>query len=273
MLRRHWVAIAAGILLSLVAVGVAADYLGPDRTRSIWVWQRRQCHYQAVYIPPTPASSPSYYACQLYLYYEADASCPAAGSTAPYFNNDDHACGASWPGTCGVNLTCRITKEGDSVEGCREGQTGCRQVEQVVTYPEATVQGELQGCVLRNGWCITLPALSLSAEEPLDGYRIMGIEGTHNGARFYCEGAACTLPLVEGENAFTYWAFSSWGDTSRMGSLAGRVDTRPPQLQGEVSGTAGENGWYVSPVTFTALASDPAPGSGVVVFEYMLDGG
>jgi type II secretory pathway pseudopilin PulG len=87
------------------------------------------------------------------------------------------------------------------------------------------------------------------------------------------DGASCDVPLLEGENNFTFWALSSWGDSSRMGSLSARVDTRPPQIEGSLSGTPGEGGWYISPVTFTASASDPQPGSGIEMFSYSLDGG
>ena len=58
-----------------------------------------------------------------------------------------------------------------------------------------------------------------------------------------------------------------------MGSLSARVDTVPPQIEGSLSGTPGEAGWYVSPVTFTASASDLQPGSGIETFSYSLDGG
>lgn len=105
------------------------------------------------------------------------------------------------------------------------------------------------------------------------GYQITLIEGTRNGETFACNGTSCDIPLLEGENAFTFWALSSWGDSSRMGSLTVRVDTRPPQINGTMSGTTGENGWYVSAVTFNASASDLAPGSGIETLNYSLDGG
>jgi hypothetical protein len=145
-------------------------------------------------------------------------------------------------------------------------------VERTITYPEATISGTLNGCNDQNGWCSTTPMLSLSASEPVAGYVITLIEGTRNGEVFACNGASCDIPLLEGENAFTFWAFSSWGDSSRMGSLTARVDTQPPQVDGSLSGTAGEAGWYVSPVTFSASVSDPQPGSGIETFSYSLDG-
>ncbi len=121
--------------------------------------------------------------------------------------------------------------------------------------------------------------LSLTASEPVPGYAITLIEGARNtlsgagGETFACPGAACDIPLQEGENAFTFWALSSWGDSSRLGSLTARVDTQPPHISGEMSGTPGEAGWYVSPVTFSASAADPQPGSGIETLAYALNGG
>jgi hypothetical protein len=58
-----------------------------------------------------------------------------------------------------------------------------------------------------------------------------------------------------------------------MGSASGRVDTQPPGISGSISGTAGDNGWYVSDVVFSASASDASPGSGVASFQISIDGG
>jgi hypothetical protein len=80
------------------------------------------------------------------------------------------------------------------------------------------------------------------------------------------------VPLLEGQNDFTFWALSSWGDSSLMGTASGKVDTQPPTISGSVSGTAGDNGWFISSVILTASASDPAPGSGLSAFEYSLNG-
>jgi len=271
MLKKHWVGIGLGLVLALVGVKALADYLGPDRTVQVQVWQRRECHYEALYDPPEAG----WYSCQLNLYYEPGASCPAVGSVGEYFNWNECR---GWP----VNKACRcVAGLGDSCESvscsitlssqldsCTEGETGCRSVEQTITYPEATVQGTLENCDERNGWCVTLPRLVLTGHEPLNNHFITGIEGTHNGEPFYCEGASCQIPLLEGENAFTFWAFSSWGDSSRLGSLTARVDTRPPQIEGSLSGVMGEGGWYVSSVTVSASASDPQPGSGIDAFTY-----
>ncbi|MGQ9561849.1 MAG: OmpL47-type beta-barrel domain-containing protein, partial [Candidatus Oleimicrobiaceae bacterium] len=72
-------------------------------------------------------------------------------------------------------------------------------------------------------------------------------------------------------NDFTFWALSSWGDSSRLGGASGKLDSRPPAISGEVTGTVGDGGWYVSEVTVTGSAGDAV--SGVVSFDLALDGG
>ncbi|MBN2116308.1 MAG: hypothetical protein JW730_07050 [Anaerolineales bacterium] len=133
---------------------------------------------------------------------------------------------------------------------------------ETITYPPATITGSVQNCTLRNGWCITSPELALRANEPVSGYSITFIEGTHNGAAFPCPSGAtsCTVPLDEGNNNFAYWALSSWGDSSRMGTTTAKVDTVPPTAGLDINGTSGANGWYVSPVTVTATGSDSTSG-------------
>ena len=154
--------------------------------------------------------------------------------------------------------------------------SGCdkayRWEEQEVDLPEATITGDLQNCSLVNGWCTTSSTLHLTGAEPLSGETIIGVEGTRNGEAFYCSGDTCDVPLVEGQNTFTYWALSSYGDSSLMGEETDMVDTLSPSLSGEVSGAPGENGWWVSQATLSASASDPSPGSGLAAFEVSVDG-
>lgn len=90
------------ILFFGIALPALADYLGPNRTVTTWVWERKRCEYLALYDPP----GAGYFACTLHLYEPPDGTCPATGSTAPYFNPHPHACGTSWPGTCGVDIPC-----------------------------------------------------------------------------------------------------------------------------------------------------------------------
>ncbi|MGE5375941.1 MAG: hypothetical protein ACM3XO_12865 [Bacteroidota bacterium] len=140
----------------------------------------------------------------------------------------------------------------------------------IVTYPPATISGDLINCALNNGWCVTPPLLSLNGSEPVAGYQIIGIEGTFNNQLFACQGSSCNVPLVEGANNFTYWAHSSFTDTSEMGSLSIKVDSEPPSIIDSLSGTRGSNGWYTSSVLLKRTISDSV--SGVESFNCTVDG-
>lgn len=228
------------VIVSLLGITIPAlaDYLGPDRTRTE---SHVETYDWGVWAKPDPTGN----------------SCNHT------YGTDCVVC--TWERDPGSPC-------GDATYWYKVG-TRSEVVERTITYPEATISGTLNGCNARNGWCSTTPALSLSASEPVTGYAITLIEGTRNGEIFACNGSSCEIPLLEGENTFTFWALSNRGDSSRMGSLAARVDTQPPQVDGNLSGTAGEAGWYVSPVTFFASASDPEPGSGIEALSYSLDGG
>ncbi|MEW6568782.1 MAG: hypothetical protein AB1449_11585, partial [Chloroflexota bacterium] len=252
-------ATAAALLLVWPAL---ADYLGPNRTVTTWVWRRLRCHYEAVYDPP----GTGWYGCTLDLYDTPDSSCPSSSEVVGYFTPS--AC--SWAQAYCQVYGCSISRS-SSVGSCNEGETGCRGVEETVTHPEATVSASVSCAVPGNsGWCRGGAEVSLSGSEPLAGYSILALEGTRNGETFACPGSSCSVPLLEGINDFTFWALSSWGDSSRMATASGRLDSGPPSISGEVIGTAGEAGWYVSKVTVTASAADAV--SGLVGFEVSLDG-
>jgi hypothetical protein len=261
-------ALGVGLIMTVPAL---ADYLGPDRTVSVWAWERLRCHYEAVYDP----SGVGWFGCTLDLNDTPDASCPLTGSVTALFNPT--GC-PGWPGSC-TTLPCSISLSA-SVGGCSEGETGCTAVERTTTLPEATVSGWVScGVPGAGGWCLADADLSLTGSEPLAGYSILTLEGTRNiipgggGETFACLGALCDVPLVEGTNDFAFWAISSWGDTSLLGTTSGGLDSRPPVISGEISGATGNNGWYLSDVAFSASASDPSPGSGLLRFELSLDGG
>jgi hypothetical protein len=112
--------------------------------------------------------------------------------------------------------------------------------------------------------------LEINSSEPVPGFNILSVEGTRNGASFACSGSVCSVPLLEGANDFTFWALSSWGDSSEMGTANGSVDTQPPFISGNLSGVAGSGGWFTSAVEVSASASDATSGVGSIV--YSLDG-
>lgn len=102
---------------------------------------------------------------------------------------------------------------------------------QEITYPEATISAELLNCNLVDGWCTSSPALHLTGLEPIIGKSITLVEGTRNGELFACAGDFCDVPLLQGDNIFTFWAISNWGDSSQMGTFSAKVDSLGPSIQ------------------------------------------
>ncbi len=220
------------IFLLGFATPVLADYLGPSRTvtetTSVCKVVLRECMYVA--------------AKGDYRYHSVDSwSC--SNESKPWLAYDN------FMGDC---------------ESWNVGRNQWGKEEQVgtvtVTQPEATIAPDLQNCTLQNGWCMTSPQLVLTATEPLSGYQIIDIEGSRNSETFACNGQTCTIPLTEGVNDFTYWALSSWGDSSQMGTTSVKVDTVSPDISLQISGSLGTGGWYTSNVTLSASAADATSG-------------
>ncbi|HQU37681.1 MAG TPA: Ig-like domain-containing protein, partial [Anaerolineales bacterium] len=140
-------------------------------------------------------------------------------------------------------------------------------VETMINLPPATISSSLRNCSLNNGWCNTASELSLNGIEPLSGYNILAIEGSLNGQTFACSGSNCNVPLSEGNNDLSFWALSSYGDSSEMGTLSAKVDTMSPNVGLDVIGSNGATSWYVSPATITATGSDSTSGLSSVLLS------
>lgn len=258
-MKTHLKFLLSLLVLSTLGAG-SYDYLGPDRVRTTYVMQRKHCFYTA---------NVGAFGCHLNLYTTPDGSCPDAGSTKGYFtvamcSDSTH----TWPG-CGAS--CNPVGPTVSIEGCSGGDQGCRSVAAQVVYPEAAASANIicsnPGS---NGWCKGAASLEINTNEPVPGFNILTVEGTRNGGSFACTGTTCSVPLLEGVNDLTFWALSSWGDSSGMGTATGLVDTQAPYVSGSLSGIAGSGGWFVSGVEVSASASDATSGIGSIV--YSLDG-
>ena len=179
--------------------------------------------------------------------------------------------------TCTIRHTC---EEHPSVErqmalcGWIASNSGCdrayRTEERTTTLPEATVIGDLQNCDPNNGWCTRSPTLHLTASEPLAGEVVTVIEGARNGEPFACAGDACDVPLQQGGNIFSFWALSSYGDSSRMGNLSAQVDTVPPSSAFS-DPPEGSVVWVSGVLPLAGSSSDAT--SGLANAELSLDGG
>ena len=269
LLKLTGVPITVLIALITVTTLVLATYTGPNRSK-LWYsysYERRKCLYTGYFKPPQMSS---YCSCTYTTYVQTQNGCPTTYSEAGLFTNS--AC--SWLGYCSTHTSISIRLD-DTTETCESWQEGASTVTTSHTSSSdpATVSSAINCSTTgTNNWCTSPATLSISGTEPLSGYSIAAIEGAINGNAFSCSGSSCLQTFGEGSNNASYWAVSSYGDTSTQGAASENVDTKKPSVSIEVSGTAGSNNWYTSG-SVTGTATDPTPGSGISKITYSLDGG
>lgn len=151
---------------------------------------------------------------------------------------------------------------------------GTRTEEITRNYANATVSSTFQcGTPGNNGWCRGSPVLSLSASEPVSGKVITYLEGSPG---VLCDPADaanvnCTWTPPQGNLALEYWAHSSFGDTSLKATRTILVDSAIPSLALSVPAPNGQNGWFISPVSVSASATDSV--SGIAATQIKIDSG
>jgi hypothetical protein len=252
-------------LILVLTMAVAGSYTGPDREVRDTAQDTVTMTYQS---GPNPRGINS---CTFNTG-AAGGSC----STIPSWEQQEYWCGSgtSYPsGWCSTHpgqcWTGKITS------------TYCA----TTNLPEATVNGSL-GCATagNNGWCRGGATVSLTAHEPLAGERIQYIEGNLGAGLFtVCDPAdnanvSCSWTPAEGNNTLSFWAHSSYGDTSDLETLACKVDTIAPESALDIdvspaSNGPNANGWYRGGTTITLNALGTDSTSGVSGRYIQVDGG
>jgi hypothetical protein len=111
------------------------------------------------------------------------------------------------------------------------------------------------------------PLLELTASDP-QGFDVT-ITGDLNGVPFTC-GDSCDLPLPEGIGIANYTVTSTSGRTA-SGLSTWQRDGTPPDLEVSLPPVDGRNGWHVSEVDLSAMATDTI--SGIASLLISIDGG
>src|SRR6267378_66797 len=118
-----------------------------------------------------------------------------------------------------------------------------------------------------NGWYISPVTLSLNASDPTSG--VASISYRVNGGAW--QTYSSPFLLGDGVHLVEYYATNNAGPVQITKSLSVAVDTVAPLTTAALSGIAGANGWFVSPVTVSLNASDAT--SGIANTSYRVDGG
>src|SRR2546426_2505493 len=133
------------------------------------------------------------------------------------------------------------------------------------TAPATTTN--LSGTLGNNDWYVSAVTVSLNASDATSGvasilYRVDGGAWTTYAGPFVVQ---------EGLHVIEYAATDNAGLSEATKSRTVPIDTTPPASTAALSGSAGANGWFVSPVTVFLNGSDAA--SGVATISYRVDEG
>jgi len=151
-----------------------------------------------------------------------------------------------------------------SISACSSGEEGCAIVPEYTTYDPATVDSST-GCDLgTNGWCKGNATLSIWGAETIPNKAITRFE-TATGT--LCNGASCDYPVnTQGSTTLTYWAVSSFGDTSTQKTSVVKIDSGLPtaSLVSSGGGSPSTSGWYTTntPFVLTTNGTDAVSGVG-----------
>jgi hypothetical protein len=137
---------------------------------------------------------------------------------------------------------------------------------QVDTTPPVT-GAELSGTAGADGWFVSNVTVSLNASDATSGpasvtYRLDGGSWSLYAAPFV---------LADGVHTVEFFATDVAGNAEPMRSLSIAIDTTPPTTDATATGTLGQGGWYLSPVTISLHATDP--GSGIAEVRCRVDEG
>jgi outer membrane protein assembly factor BamB len=136
---------------------------------------------------------------------------------------------------------------------------------------DATVpvtQSALSGAGGANGWYVSAVQASLSAVDNLSG--VAGTFYKVDGGAVQNYTGAFSLSS-DGTHTIEYWSADLAGDVESPQTRIVRIDTTAPVTQIALSGTSGSNGWYVSAVQASLIATDNH--SGVQATYYRINGG
>jgi hypothetical protein len=146
-----------------------------------------------------------------------------------------------------------------------------------VTYLPVPVSG-IVTCGLPGsaGWCRGGLTQTLTASEPIPGYVVRFFE---NAGGTICDPAdaasvTCSRSISQqGMNSDSFWAVSSFGDTSLMQPYSWKLDSVLPTNLTSFPAPDGLNGWYVSPVSGSISGSDATSGIDLAGYRWRVDGG
>jgi hypothetical protein len=130
-------------------------------------------------------------------------------------------------------------------------------------------EAKLTGTLGANNWYTSDVTVTLTAT---DASGVREIRYAVDGSETVIPGTTATVVLsAENISTFTFFAVDIFGNRETPQTLTVAIDKTAPVTTPAITGTAGTNGWYRSPVTVSLTAGDNA--SGVAGIYYSVDSG
>ena len=146
-------------------------------------------------------------------------------------------------------------------------QGGCTAAVLDITPPTTTAV--LSGTVGTNNWYVSPVSVTLSATDNTGGSGVQSTTYSLDGGPQTTYSTPFTV-TGDSNHTLTFNSTDNAGNVESPNTLHIAIDTTPPVTTDTPSGTTGNNGWYVSPVSVTLSATDDL--SGVAATSYSLDG-
>jgi hypothetical protein len=127
---------------------------------------------------------------------------------------------------------------------------------QIDTTPPTTT-ASVSGTQGTNGWYVSPAAVTLSASDAGSG--VAHTYYTVDGGAQQTYSGPITL-TTDGQHSLTYWSVDQAGNVEALNTLAVKIDTTPPTINGAPTTAANAYGWYNGPVTVEFTASDATSG-------------
>lgn len=130
-----------------------------------------------------------------------------------------------------------------------------------------TTSHSISGVLGSDGWYVSDVNITLTSSDVISGIANTYYQINNGAAQ---TGTSITL-TQEGSHTINYWSADNAGNQEQESNITIKIDKTAPTTSHSLSGTVGNNNWYISDVVVTLSYSDTV--SGIYSVKYRVDNG